>query len=91
MVGRNYLIIKKIFYYFKKIIKKILINNFLSFILLIWSINSQIILDFHINDKKSIKSNINLRTNFEIPTESEMGFKTVIIAFITTKIINALI
>jgi len=65
--------------------KKNLINYLLSFILLIWSINSQIIWDFHVNEKKSIKSNTNLRSTFEIPTESEMGFKTVINACLGTK------
>ena len=65
--------------------KKILINFYLSFLLLFLSINSQIIWDFHVIDKKSKLPNTNLRSAFEIPTESEMDLKTVINACLGTK------
>ena len=68
--------------------KKIIINFYFIFILLFLSINAQIVWDFHVNDKKDkiVKTNNNnLRSTFEVPTESEMGFKTVINACLGTK------
>ena len=68
--------------------KKIIINFYFIFILLFLSINAQIVWDFHVNDKKDKKvktNNNNLRSTFEVPTESEMGFKTVINACLGTK------
>jgi hypothetical protein len=68
--------------------KKIIINFYFIFILLFLSINAQIVWDFHVNDKKDKKlkaHNNNLRSAFEVATESEMGFKTVINACLGTK------
>ena len=69
--------------------KNIIINLYFIFILLFLSINAQIKWDFHIIDKKvkthNIKYNNNLRSTFEVPTESEVGLKTVINTCLGTK------
>ena len=60
---------------------------YLVCIILMISINSQIIWDFHVEDKEINYNNINsnLRSTFEIPTENELEFKTVINACLGTK------
>ena len=69
--------------------KTISIFSYLVFVLLIISINNQIKWDFHVEDieetinNKNISSN--LRSMFEIPTENELEFKTVINACLGTK------
>jgi len=69
--------------------KKIIINLYFIFILLFLSINSQIIWDFHVDDKiietHNIKNNNNLRSTFEVSIESEVGLKNVINACLGTK------
>ena len=61
---------------------------YLIFILLFTVINTQIVWDFEVTDiEENIneqKSNSNLRSTFEIATESEMDFKTVINACLGT-------
>ena len=62
---------------------------FFVFSLLIISNNSQIILDFQIDENLSSKENediksSNLRSSLEIPTENEMEFKTVLNACLGT-------
>ena len=66
--------------------KKIIINLYFIFILLFLSINAQIKWDFHIKDQKAkTQYNYNLRSTFEVPTEREVGLKTVINACLGTK------
>ena len=69
--------------------KKITLYYFLIFTLLIISITTQITWDFKVEDIEenynNKNSNSNLRSTFEIPTENEMEFKTVINACLGTK------
>lgn len=69
--------------------KTLFLNFYLTFILLIVSTTSQIIWDFHVEDiEENInnrKLNSNLRSTFEVPTENELDFKTVINACLGTK------
>ena len=69
--------------------KKILIIFFLILFISIILTNSQITWDFTVEDIEEISNNkninSNLRSTFEIPTENEMGFKTVINACLGTK------
>ena len=71
--------------------KKIIIYLYLIFIISTSLTTSQITWDFTVEDTEesqtnnNINSNTNLRSTFEIPTENEMSFKTVINACLGTK------